>query len=201
MGPRDPDQELRSGWLAVAMQAFFQPGDVDATLELNLADGPFRVEIEGDRIDIGPGHAPDADLRMTVDDEALLGYLRGEAPAPKAEGDQKLLRRLPADLRVQPLIVSASRTMFSATITAATAHATTVVSRRLTSSPISERSRVKRTSGISAKGIPNESTTWLSTRADVAFTPTAMTISAGAIVIVRRRNSGIRRWMKPCMTT
>ena len=95
MGPREPDQELRSSWVAVAMQAFFQPGDVDATLELNLADGPFRVEIDGDRIDIGPGHAPDADLRMTVDDEALLGYLRGEAPAPKAEGDQKLLRRLP----------------------------------------------------------------------------------------------------------
>ncbi len=95
MGPRDPEQELRSTWLAVAMQAFFQPGDVDATLELNLADGPFRIEIDGDRIDIGPGHAPDADLRMTVDDEALLGYLRGEAPAPKAEGDQKLLRRLP----------------------------------------------------------------------------------------------------------
>ena len=95
MGPRDPDQELRSGWVAVAMQAFFQPGNVDATLELNLADGPFRIEIDGDRIDIGPGHAPDADLRMTVDDDALLGYLRGEAPAPKAEGDQKLLRRLP----------------------------------------------------------------------------------------------------------
>ena len=95
MGPRDPDQELRSGWVAVALQAFFQPGDVDATLELNLADGPFRIEIDGDRIDIGPGHAPDADLRMTVDDDALLGYLRGEAPAPKAEGDQKLLRRLP----------------------------------------------------------------------------------------------------------
>jgi DNA-binding HxlR family transcriptional regulator len=95
MGPRDPEQEMRSEWLAVAMQAFFQPGDVDATLELNLADGPFRVEIEGGRIDIGPGHAPDADLRLTVDDEALLGYLRGEAPAPKAEGDQKLLGRLP----------------------------------------------------------------------------------------------------------
>jgi DNA-binding HxlR family transcriptional regulator len=95
MGPRDPDQELRSGWVAVAMQAFFRPGDVDATLELNLSDGPFRVEIEGDRIDIGPGHAPDADLRLTVDDEALLGYLRGEAPPPKADGDQKLLRRLP----------------------------------------------------------------------------------------------------------
>jgi DNA-binding HxlR family transcriptional regulator len=95
MGPRDPEQEMHSNWLAVAMQAFFQPAGVDGTLELNLVDGPFRVAIDGDRIDIGPGHAPDADLRMTVDDEALLGYLRGEAPAPKSEGDQKLLRRLP----------------------------------------------------------------------------------------------------------
>jgi DNA-binding HxlR family transcriptional regulator len=95
LGPREPEQELQSGWLAVALQAFFRPGDVEATLELNLAGGPFRVEIEGERIDIARGHAPDADLRMAVDDEALLGYLRGEAPAPQADGDQKLLRRLP----------------------------------------------------------------------------------------------------------
>ena len=39
---------------------------------------------------------------MTVDDEALLGYLRGEAPAPKAQGDQKLLRRLPEIFAFSP---------------------------------------------------------------------------------------------------
>src|SRR5262249_58999528 len=97
------------------------------------------------------------------------------------------------DLRVQPAIVRPSRTTFSATITDATAHAITDVSRRLTNSPISERSRVKRTSGINANGIPNERTTWLITSPEEALTPRAMMIRAGAIVIARRRESGMRR--------
>ena len=95
MGPPTPEQELRSGWLAVALRAFFQPGDEDATIELNLSDGPFRVEIQGERLFIGPGHVPNADLRITAGDAELLGYLRGDAPAPAAEGDQELLGRLP----------------------------------------------------------------------------------------------------------
>ena len=37
--------------------------------------------------------------------------------------------------------------------------ATTVVIRRLTSAPITSRREVNQTSGISANGIPNESTT------------------------------------------
>jgi len=102
MGPRGLEQELHSNWVAVAMRAFFQPGDVVATIELGLNDGPFRIEIDRDRIDIGPGHATDAGLRMAVDDEALLDYLRGEAPAPDAEGDQKLLRRLPEIFAFSP---------------------------------------------------------------------------------------------------
>ena len=79
--------------------------------------------------------------------------------------------------------------------------ARTVVTRRLTSVPINERSRQNQSSGMSAKGIPNESTTWLSTSAREASTPSAMMTSAGAIVIARRRKSGIRRRMKPCITT
>ena len=102
MGPRGLEQELHSNWVAVAMRAFFRPTDVVATIELELADGPFRIEIDRDRIDIGPGHASDADLRIAVDDEALLGYLRGEAPAPEADGDQKLLRRLPEVFAFSP---------------------------------------------------------------------------------------------------
>ena len=62
------------------------------------------------------------------------------------------------------------------------------------------RSRQNQSSGINANGIPNESATWLSTSAREASTPAAMMISAGAIVIARRRNSGIRRRMKPCIT-
>ena len=102
MGPRGLEQELHSNWVAVAMRTFFQPTDVVATIELQLTDGPFRIEIDRDRIDIGPGHSSDADLRIAVDDEALLGYLRGEAPAPEADGDQKLLRRLPEVFAFSP---------------------------------------------------------------------------------------------------
>ena len=75
------------------------------------------------------------------------------------------------------------------------------MARRLTSEPISERSRQNSRSGISANGIPNESATWLSTSARDGSMPTAMITSAGAIVIARRRKSGILRRMKPCITT
>ena len=66
---------------------------------------------------------------------------------------------------------------------------------------MSERSLQNQISGIRANGIPNESTTWLSTSARDASTPRAMITSAGAIVIARRRNSGMRRRMNPCITT
>ncbi len=56
------------------------------------------------------------------------------------------------------------------------------------------------TSGTSANGMPNERTTWLSTSARVGATPRNATIRAGAAVIARRANSGICRWMKPCIT-
>ncbi|MNY68733.1 hypothetical protein D3C86_2065460 [compost metagenome] len=49
------------------------------------------------------------------------------------------------------------------------------------------RSLVKITSGIKAKAIPNDSTTWLMTRALVALIPKAMMASGGIIVIARRR--------------
>ena len=49
--------------------------------------------------------------------------------------------------------------------------------------------------------MPNESTTWETTSASVASTPSASTTSAGAIVIAGAANSGMRRSMKPCITT
>ncbi len=76
--------------------------------------------------------------------------------------------------------------MFSATITAVTAHAATVVIRRLTSGPMIERFDVKTTSGTSANGIPNESTTCESTSVRDGLTPIAITTNAGIIVTSRR---------------
>ena len=71
-------------------------------------------------------------------------------------------------------------------ISAATTHAATVVTRRLTSAPMTSRRRVSSTSGTSANGMPKDSTTWLMTSARVGSSPMASTISAGAIVIARR---------------
>ena len=61
--------------------------------------------------------------------------------------------------------------------------------------------RVSSTSGTSANGMPNDSTTWLMTSALDGSTPIASTISAGVIVTARRTTSGTARAMKPCMTT
>ena len=60
---------------------------------------------------------------------------------------------------------------------------------------------MNQTSGISANGIPNESTTWLSTNVRVGLRPIAATISAGSIVTSRRTKIGICRLMNPCITT
>ena len=86
-------------------------------------------------------------------------------------------------------------------MSAATATAIAVVARRLTSMPITSRLLVKRTSGMRANGIPNDSTTWLITSVRDGSTPIPITTSAGIIVTTRRMKSGIRRRTKPCITT
>ena len=86
-------------------------------------------------------------------------------------------------------------------ISAATMPATAVVCRRLTNAPMMSRRRVSRIIGTSANGMPNDSTTCEITSVVAGSTPIASTTSAGAIVIARRRKSGIRRLMKPCITT
>src|SRR6476469_7160963 len=93
------------------------------------------------------------------------------------------------------------RKAFRQLIRKAIPHAAIVVRRLLTRPPITRRLLVNSTSGTSAKGIPNESTTWLITSARVGSTPAIATASAGAAVIARRKKTGIWRRMKPCITT
>src|SRR5918911_1030697 len=97
--------------------------------------------------------------------------------------------------------VWASRKTFKAQMSVATNEATAVVTGWLTSTPITSRRDVKRTSGTSANGIPNDSTTWLITSVREGSTPQPTTTSAGSIVTTRRTATGIRRRMKPCITT
>ena len=49
--------------------------------------------------------------------------------------------------------------------------------------------------------MPKERATWLTTSAREGSTPAAMMTSAGTMVIARRTKIGIRRRMKPCITT
>ena len=86
-------------------------------------------------------------------------------------------------------------------IRAAIAQAILVVSGWFTWAPITSRRLVSRTSGISAKGMPKDSTTWLRTSALVGLTPRASTTRAGIIVTRRRTYREIRSLTKPDMTT
>ena len=54
---------------------------------------------------------------------------------------------------------------------------------------------------MSANGIPNDSTTCEITSATTGFTPMAMMTMAGAMVMRRRRATGIRHPRNPSITT
>jgi DNA-binding HxlR family transcriptional regulator len=101
LGARAPGQALRSGWVAVALRAFFRPEAANGlrkTVDLRLADGIFQVRIEDGCVEIAEGPSADPDLTVTTDDEALIGFLAGAgvpASALDAEGDTVLLGRLP----------------------------------------------------------------------------------------------------------
>jgi DNA-binding HxlR family transcriptional regulator len=107
----EPDgRHRRSEWFAVALNAFFVPEaalDVEATIELALPDGTFRMRIEYGTLKVEIGPAVHWDLRLSTDAPTLLGYLRREGAAPEASGDTKLLELLPQLFRfnVQPVNV------------------------------------------------------------------------------------------------
>jgi DNA-binding HxlR family transcriptional regulator len=101
MGPRPPEYAQRSEWLGVALQAFFRPEaarGVSGTIAFTFEDGAFTLKLDRGRLEVAPGAANGADLRLTTDPTTLAGYLgrRGvAADALRPEGDLALLERLP----------------------------------------------------------------------------------------------------------
>jgi DNA-binding HxlR family transcriptional regulator len=98
LGPRLPNQSLRSEWVAVALKAFFQPDAVDglqATVEFRLTDGTFHARLADASVEIVSGTAESPSLVVTTDETSLVGFLAGFAPAPEAVGDLALLAKLP----------------------------------------------------------------------------------------------------------
>jgi DNA-binding HxlR family transcriptional regulator len=101
MGPPAETQSVRSEWLAVALKAFFQPEqafDLAATIELTLPHGTFSLRIHHGTLHVETGPTTEADLRLTTNEEALIGFLSGQGVPTAAldpSGDAALLERLP----------------------------------------------------------------------------------------------------------
>ena len=105
MGPRRPEEALRTGWLGVAMRAYVQPdaaSDLDATYELRLDDTVLHVEVRDARVRITEGASDGADLVVETGNETLIallaGFLQPDAAiasgAVRLDGDEALLARL-----------------------------------------------------------------------------------------------------------
>jgi DNA-binding HxlR family transcriptional regulator len=113
IGEPAPGQSVRSEWFAVALRAFFDPQaalDVEATIELDLPDGPFRVLVDHGVLRVESGPAVDWDLRLSTDVETLIGYLAGDGVPVAAlhpSGNTELLEPLRRLFRfnVQPVNV------------------------------------------------------------------------------------------------
>jgi DNA-binding HxlR family transcriptional regulator len=101
MGERQPEQTLRSEWLAVALKAFFRPeaaADLQAEIELRFEDGTFLARVDRGSLVVQPASPNGADLVLETEVETLIAYLVGAdvpAAALSAEGDEALLERLP----------------------------------------------------------------------------------------------------------
>ena len=102
MGPRQPEQTLRSEWLGVALKAFFRPeaaADLRADIELRFDDGTFLARVDHGSLAVEHVSPNGADLVLETEVETLIAYLAGaDVPVPElgATGDEALLQRLPA---------------------------------------------------------------------------------------------------------
>jgi DNA-binding HxlR family transcriptional regulator len=98
MGPRTPEQSIRSEWLAVALNAFFDADaavGVTAKIGLDLAGVRFTVLIDAGSLRVVHGALDPLDLEITADPELLTQFLAGAPVTVEAEGDRGLLHRLP----------------------------------------------------------------------------------------------------------
>lgn len=78
---------------AATATSVFSPeraGDLDASYELRLQAGRFRVVIAGGDAEIAPGDMPDADVVITASAENLFAVVRGVRTLAEAEASGDL---------------------------------------------------------------------------------------------------------------
>jgi DNA-binding HxlR family transcriptional regulator len=105
MGPRSPEQAIRGEWLALALNAFFDPDAAEglsASIGLDLDGAQFTLRLGENGLEVTPGADGSADLSITADPETLLQFLAGAPVSVQAEGDPELLERLPALFPLAP---------------------------------------------------------------------------------------------------
>ena len=99
LGPRRPEQVLRSHWLLLALKAFFRAEAADGlerVYELRLREGAFRVVVADGLLEVGAPNGDGADLVLEADDDALVAVLAGQlepAALTVVDGDPAELPR------------------------------------------------------------------------------------------------------------
>ena len=98
------DNEFRSHWLAVPLEAHLKDHRPDApaqTIEVRTGDQPMLVEVKHGSVDVRPGKADHPDLVLTGTASQVLGLLLNELEfndakqrGLKVEGDKRVLTRV-----------------------------------------------------------------------------------------------------------
>ena len=97
IGYGTPEHKTQGRWLAVALQAFFDPGaaaGVTARVGLDLGDAQVTLRMDQGRLEVNSGMDEDVELAIAADPETLVAYLSGTDVSLVAEGDRELLERL-----------------------------------------------------------------------------------------------------------
>jgi DNA-binding HxlR family transcriptional regulator len=108
MGPRSPEQTLRSSWIGVALRAYARPtkaAGVEGTVELRLEDSVLHVHVTPDEVRVVDGPAPEPGLVLESANESLLAVLARAVDA--GEAARAGLLRLEGDERLLPALIEA----------------------------------------------------------------------------------------------
>jgi DNA-binding HxlR family transcriptional regulator len=99
MGPPRAELTSRPEWLAVALQAFYEPQaakGLAATVQLDLDGASFALRFSRGGLEVTPGTNGVPDLTIATDPQTLVAYLSGADVPLHAEGNLELLGRLRA---------------------------------------------------------------------------------------------------------
>jgi DNA-binding HxlR family transcriptional regulator len=108
MAEQDPDDAIRSHWLAAALELMLtdrQPDAAPATLELQTGDQPIRIEIRDGLIRTRLGQGESADATLAGPPNPIMGLLLGlldladaKAKGVTFQGDPAALDRIGSNM-------------------------------------------------------------------------------------------------------